>query len=153
VKVEPKEEQLDIWGFLAHISNRKYGLRISEKLDGIKNIFRESASYLEDGFLISSDMDWSYQPLAIQVFHRELKMKYTHYEYKSRKARGQGLGELKQGKNDPLFPINHTFAKLRAFQSRLFRRTWNTTKKIENLRHQLDMFMCYHNQYYPQLRS
>jgi len=138
--------QIPANGSLAEVSIKKYGQRQSEKVDGIVSVFSRAAKYLVNNFELSTDLDWAYRPLAIQVFHRKMKMKYTHHEYKSRKARGQGFGELKGGNADPLFAINHTFAKFRAFQSRLARRTWNTTKKIENLRHQLEIYTYYHNQ-------
>ena len=46
---------------------------------------------------------------------------------------------------DPLFPINQRFAKLRSDIKRLTRKSWCTTKKIENLQRHLDIYMAYNN--------
>jgi len=46
---------------------------------------------------------------------------------------------------DPLFGINHTLAMLRANISRLVRKTWCTTKKINQLANQLAIYIDYLN--------
>jgi hypothetical protein len=56
-----------------------------------------------------------------------------------------GQGELKRGRFDPLFALNHTFAMLRANLSRLVRKTWCTTKKAEALADHLAIYVQYHN--------
>jgi sugar phosphate permease len=56
-----------------------------------------------------------------------------------------GQGELKKIKFDPLFSLNHTCAMLRANVSRLFRKTWCTTKRPDQLRAHLMIYAEYHN--------
>jgi len=56
-----------------------------------------------------------------------------------------GQGELKKATFDPIFSINHTFAMMRANISRLIRKTWNTTKKVEGLIDHLNIYVWMHN--------
>jgi len=69
----------------------------------------------------------------------------THDRYESRRACVAGQGEMKEGGNDPLFCINHQLAMLRARISRLVRRSWTTTKKIECLEAHLALMVEYYN--------
>jgi len=48
-----------------------------------------------------------------------------------------GQGELKQKGWDQLFSINHSLAMFGDKMSRLSRRSWNLTKKIECLDHHM----------------
>ena len=77
----------------------------------------------------------------------ELKkvIQYKHTTYKGRKSCITGQGELKKGKDDPLFPLNHTAAMIRYNMSRMIRRTWCTTKKVEYLIHHLNIYAYHHN--------
>ncbi len=50
-------------------------------------------------------------------------------------------------KCDPLFMVNHMCAKLRADISRLARRTWATTKKLERLQDHLLIYVAFQNDY------
>ena len=59
--------------------------------------------------------------------------------------KGVGQGELKKTAFDPIFSINHTFAMMRANISRLIRKTWNTTKKVESLINHLHIYVWMHN--------
>jgi len=46
-----------------------------------------------------------------------------------------------------MWRLNHTCAKLRHHLSRLKRKTWATTKKMEFLQMHLDLFIAYQNGY------
>ena len=48
---------------------------------------------------------------------------------------------------DGMWRLNHTCAKLRHHLSRLKRKTWATTKKLEFLQMHLDLFIAYQNGY------
>ena len=50
-----------------------------------------------------------------------------------------------RGYNNPLFPVNHTFAMFRDGMSRLVRRNWATTKITRELRHHLWTWMTWRN--------
>jgi len=69
-----------------------------------------------------------------------------HETFKSQRASVAGLGELKTKQFDPLFMINHTLAMFRANINRLFRRTWCTTKSVEQLQNHVDIFIEYFNE-------
>ncbi|WP_146120196.1 hypothetical protein [Paraburkholderia sp. BL21I4N1] len=48
---------------------------------------------------------------------------------------------------DPLFAINHTFAKMRNDLARLGRKTWTTSKTIDGLRDHLWLWVAWKNGY------
>ena len=50
-------------------------------------------------------------------------------------------------KDDPLFRLNHTAAKVRADLSRMRRKTWATTKRLENLQKHLYIYIAWNNKY------
>ena len=76
---------------------------------------------------------------------REFFPEATHWTTRGRRGCVVGQGELKAGGFDPLFSLNHSFAMLRANINRLFRRTWNTTKKPERLALHIALYVLYHN--------
>ena len=51
---------------------------------------------------------------------------------------------------DPMFALNQRCAKLRADIRRLTRRSWCTTKKIENLQRHLELYQSFNNQFVNQ---
>lgn len=55
--------------------------------------------------------------------------------------------KIHPGDYDKLWKLNHVCAKLRHHVSRLTRRTWATTKKMERLQMHLDLFIAYQNGY------
>ena len=70
-----------------------------------------------------------------------------HIRYKGGRGAVVGQGELKKLLRDPLFYINHSCAMLRDNLKRLSRRTWCTTKKLEQLQKHLDIYLWFHNEY------
>jgi hypothetical protein len=70
----------------------------------------------------------------------------NHRKFKGRRGCVVGQGELKRGGFDPLFSLNHTAAMFRARISRLFRRTWNTTKQKERLAAHIAIYVQEHNE-------
>jgi len=88
----------------------------------------------------TSDEKSNYRPTVKRYFPNA-----KHKTVKGRKACVSGQGEIKIGGRDPLFSINHTLAMLRAHISRLVRKTWSNTKKIDNLVHHLNIYVKYHN--------
>jgi hypothetical protein len=57
------------------------------------------------------------------------------------------------GRFDSLFGINHTCALLRHDLSRLRRKTWVTTKRLDRLFLHLYLYIAYHNKYSKQMFS
>lgn len=128
-------------GHLAEISRKKYGLRADERPQAASSLFQELKPYLSPELEIRSDENPKY-PSWIRAHFPNAK----HSKEKGRGACVVGQGELKSGGFDPLFSLNHTAAMMRAHISRLFRRTWNTTKKKERLDDHIAIYIQDHNQ-------
>lgn len=70
----------------------------------------------------------------------------NHIQVKGRRGCVVGQGELKRGGQDPLFSLNQTAAMFRANVNRLVRRTWCTSKTIENLKCHMKIYTLWHNE-------
>ncbi len=127
-------------GHLAAISRKKYGFRKDERPQARKKLFERINVFVNEKALIKSDQHPGY-PIDVKRHFPGCR----HKTYKSRKACIAGQGELKEGKYDPLFSLNHSFAMLRANINRLFRRTWNTTKDPLRLADHIAIYALYHN--------
>ena len=130
--------QIPAFGRLAKNSVRKYGKRRCHHQLALNSIFEKIKVFSPQ--LIRSDEHHRYRP-TVQRFFPNTKYK----QHKSVPARVAGQGEMKKGGYDPIFTINQTLAMLRDNINRLFRRTWNTTKKIDRLKDHLDVYIWYHN--------
>ena len=127
-------------GHLAKISRKKYGHRPDHRRKGMMRLFNEMTGFLKPNILISSDECSFYKGVVRRHFPQS---KYT--QYLGKKGCVAGQGELKKGKFDPIFTINHTFAMMRANISRLIRKTWNTTKNIQALEDHISIYIWMHN--------
>ena len=127
-------------GHLARISRKKYGPRRDDRTKARDELFQDLKLLSEERALFKSDQHPGY-PVSLRKHFPNCK----HLAYKSRRACVVGQGELKEGRFDPLFSLNHSFAMIRANVNRLFRRSWNTTKKPEMLKLHLSMYVVYHN--------
>lgn len=127
-------------GKLAAIARKKYGYRKDERGRKRRELFAELRSFIEPGALIESDSNPHYLNDVKRFFPD------CHYEtVLGGRGAITGQGELKKKRFDPLFSLNHTYAKLRADINRLFRKTWCTTKKPEMLAAHLMLYSHYHN--------
>lgn len=129
-------------GLLVKRSLKKYGPRKDERGRCRKQLFKEIRPFIREGAILKSDENPHY-PKDVATFFADCQ----HRVYKGQRGCVVGQGELKAGGYDPLFSLNHSYAMFRANMSRLFRRTWNTTKKPENLSLHLAMYCLYHNLY------
>jgi transposase-like protein len=127
-------------GLLVKKALKKYGRRKDERAQKRKELFQELKPYINKKAIIKSDENPHY-PKDIRRFFPTSK----HLVYKGRRGCVVGQGELKAGGFDPIFSLNHTAAMLRANINRLFRRTWNTTKKIAALDWHIALYCWYHN--------
>ncbi len=132
--------QMPAKGLLAAKSRKKYGYREDERKLKRESLFAELKPFLSDNVLIKTDESPHY-PSSIKSFFPQS----THATFKSKRGCVVGQGELKASGADPIFKVNHTFAMLRANMNRLFRKTWNTTKKAERLRCHIMIYALYHN--------
>jgi len=71
----------------------------------------------------------------------------NHRQYKSRRARRDGYGELKVGGFDPIFTVNQTAAMLRDNVKVLSKKTWCKAKSLRGLERVLIIYQYYHNNY------
>jgi len=127
-------------GHLANISRKKYGKRPDERSKGMHQLFDELSRLLRPTTTFSSDECLFYNGVLRRYFPQA---NYT--QHKGKKSCVAGQGELKKAVFDPIFTVNHTFAMMRDGISRLTRRTWNTTKKIQGLIDHLNIYVWMHN--------
>lgn len=124
---------------LKKIALKKYGKRANHRISGIEACLRELKPRLKNP-RFKSDEEPAYCRATAQIYPGA-----PHDQYPSKRAVIAGQGELKDRTYDPIFPINHTFAMLRANLARLIRRTWSTTKKINCLRNFIAIYAHAHN--------
>ena len=129
-------------GQIAKEARKKYGKRRDDRRANLDEVFSNLKAIYPEIEQIESDQNPMY-PRVIRKFYPDVR----YERHKGRRGCVVGQGELKRGGYDPLFSLNHTCAMIRANVNRLFRRTWNTTKKIEALQLHLDLYMQFHNQY------
>lgn len=127
-------------GKLAEISRKKYGPRADERASERNRFFEQVSDFVEPGAKIYSDMNPHYRPEVKKHFPDS-----EHITYKGRRGCVVGYGELKEGRFDPLFTLNHTCAMIRDNVKRLARRTWCTTKKPKRLELYLALYVLRHN--------
>jgi transposase-like protein len=128
------------FGPLSKLSRKKYGKRKNEHTQKLDELLQKVRPYLPQYGKIETDQHKNYPPaIARHLAH------WDHQTYKGMRASVAGQGELKMRGFDPLFCINHTLAMLRANVNRLFRRTWNTTKRPDSLLDHLWLFVDFYN--------
>jgi transposase-like protein len=127
-------------GRLANFARRKYGYRKDERTIGRENLLMGLKLFTNSCAVFKTDQHPHY-PASI----KNIYPKSTHKTFKSRRAKEFGQGELKEGRFDPLFSINHTLGQFRDNVKRLTRKTWCTTKRPECLRAHLILYAEYHN--------
>lgn len=130
-----KVSRIGAFGHLAEISRKKYGKRQNNHRKKLGELFSEVRSYIDHEAQFESDEHSSYPKVVATHFP-----KAQHIRYKGGRSCIAGQGELKKLAFDPLFSINHTYAMFRANINRLFRKTWNTTKNLEQLQNHLDIY-------------
>lgn len=133
--------QMPANGRLAAISRKKYGPRPDLRSHARTAVFEKLKPIVIENATFRSDSNPHYPKFVITAFP-----KATHITVKGKRGSSTGQGELKKVKFDPLFSLNHTFAKSRADMNRLFRKTWCTTKNIQGLIDHFSIFAHYHNQ-------
>ncbi len=121
---------------------KKYGFRPDGRKAAREALFRRLRDVLHEEALIKSDQNPHYPPEVKRFFP-----KARHVQFAGRAAASTGQGEIKKGRHNPLFSLNHTCAMFRANVSRLARKTWVTTKRMDRLRAHLFLYADYHNQH------
>lgn len=132
-------------GMLARVSVKKYGKRPNKRRAGLKRLLEGVVPLLAPEATLESDECPLYAGVVKQAIGASPALKVTYRQHKGARGCVTGQGELKKLVRDPLFSINHTAAMLRANMSRLFRRTWNTTKKQASLLDHIQIYAYFHN--------
>jgi transposase-like protein len=127
-------------GPLAERGRRDYGYRPDHRPQALRKLLAQVRSLTTGRVLIRSDQNPRYPAAITEMFPHAI-----HETVKGKRGCVTGQGELKQGRFDPLFPLNHTAAMLRANVNRLFRKTWCTSKKAANLALHLAIYADFHN--------
>jgi hypothetical protein len=133
-------------GLLAKIARKKYGKRADDRQKGLHDLFTDINQYSAITDLhLKSDECPRYPKVVASVFGQMIGKIKLYERFKGGRGCITGQGELKKQRFDPIFSLNHTCAMLRANVNRLFRRTWNTTKKAECLQWHLQIYAYFHN--------
>jgi hypothetical protein len=127
-------------GLLAEKSRKKYGPREDNRKKAREVLFNKIKPITTGNTVFESDENPHYFK-----HYKEHFPNCEYHQYKGRRGCVVGQGELKATGRDPLFSLNHTCAMIRYAISRLVRRTWVTTKKLEALQNHLDIYISYHN--------
>lgn len=127
-------------GRFAGRAREKYGRRSDLRQRTRKLMFARLQALVSPTAQIRSDRNPCY-PFLVKKFFPDA----IHKTFKGKRGCVTGQGELKEGKFDPLFAINHTCAMFRANVNRLIRKTWCTTKSADRLRYHLILYACEHN--------
>lgn len=127
-------------GRIATFSRLRYGPRKDERTEKIKTAFLEAKLRLQEPpQIIRSDKKPGYEKIVKEEF---LDVPYEQHNRAEKERLQSRLHEMKNKKRfDPLFAVNQKCALLRSHIKRLTRRSWCTTKKVENLQLHLDLFV------------
>ena len=137
--------QIPAKGHLSKLSVIKYGPRLNQR----EQVLEELLAYLKtelklSPLCITTDSHPSYPGIVKKYFPqaKHLQVIARHQKEKKREL----LFENKNKKIfDPMFALNQRCAKLRQDIRRLSRRSWCTTKKVENLKKHLQLYQIYNN--------
>ena len=132
-------------GHLSAISQKKYGFREDEREKVITEIFAELAIKTTSvPKTITTDSHPLYAKLIQRYFPDTKHIQVNSGEHIKKKKELMYLVERKRI-FDPLFIVNHRSAMLRSDIRRLTRRSWCTTKKVQNLASVLKLYQIYNN--------
>ncbi len=132
-------EPMGYKGRLAHIARRKYGPRKDLSARGIARVLSDLDQVSSKSLVLTTDDSPRYpkliRGLLPEAFHRSVRRVPSV------------VAKRRRNLNDPLFALNITAAKLRNDLSRLGRKTWVTTKKLERLDAHLALYLAWNNGY------
>lgn len=133
-------------GHLANLAKKKYGKRPDDRQKGLRGLLTDISQYcVPEKLHLKSDECPRYPRVVAAVFGTVPGRVKQYERFKGGRGCVTGQGELKKQRFDPIFSLNHTCAMFRANVNRLFRRTWNTTKKPECLLWHLQVYAYFHN--------
>lgn len=119
---------------------RRYGPRSDDREEAIIRVLNRVRPMLAHGAQITTDSAFRY-PIPIRKHLPDA----IHLTVKGRKSSAGGQGELKKIGFDAIWSFNHTAAMVRDGVSRLIRKTWCNSKKMERLLDHLYIYAQHHN--------
>lgn len=132
-------------GKLAEISVKKYGIREDQRVFALRSLLLELKSSLKTApHSITTDSHPLY-PKLIKEYFPDIEHIQIVSRDKLKKQRELVFTAERKKIFDPMFALNQRCAKLRADIKRLARRSWCTTKKIENLQRHLKLYQSFNN--------
>jgi transposase len=133
-------------GILSEISLRKYGPREEQREKSLTELFEYLRKNIKrDPLTITTDAHPMYPKLIRKYFPNSKHIQVIFRDQLKKKRELLYTAERKR-LFDPMFALNQRCAMLRSDIRRLTRRSWCTTKKIENLRKHLELYMIYNNE-------
>lgn len=133
-------------GHLSEISAKKYGFRQDEREKSLIELLEKlKASLPEKPISITTDALPIYKNLIKKYFPDTEHIVAVSKDFVRKKRELIYTAERKRI-FDPLFAMNQRCAMLRSDIRRLTRRSWCTTKKIQNLAMHLELYQIYNNQ-------
>jgi transposase-like protein len=126
---------------LKQISVEKYGPRKNRRRAGVRKTLKDASPMIAKNPKVVTDEEVSYGPLIRKQFGEGVE----HTTHKAIRSSVAGQGEMKTNSFDPLFPVNHSLARMRDGVSSMVRKTWATAKRVWSLINHLFIFMAYHN--------
>jgi IS1 family transposase len=137
--------QIKAKGHLAQIAAKKYGFREDQREKALIELFENLKKLIKtDPTTITTDSHPMYPKLIKKYFPKTEHIQVVGKDYLKKKKELIYTAERKKI-FDPLFAVNQRCAMLRSDLRRLTRRSWCTTKKLENLKHYLDLYKVYNN--------
>ena len=135
-------------GHLARISERKYGIREDQRVMALRDLLKDLKAK-HTPLSITTDAHPLYPKLIKEYFPNTEHIQIISRE-KVKKQKELLFTKERKLIFDPMFALNQRCAKLRADIRRLTRRSWCTTKKIENLQRHLELYQSFNNQFVNQ---
>lgn len=135
-----KCSQMPAKGHFAKLARKKYGRRPDHRPIARDQLFTEMKELVNPFATIRSDSNPHYL--------RSVKKHFPQANYVTvlgGRAAVVGQGEMKKLRFDPIFSLNHTCAMIRDHLKRLARRSWCTTKRIQELEMNLQLYALKHN--------
>jgi len=134
-------------GPLAGLSRIKYGERENERETALRSLFAKLKTELKITPLsITTDAHPLYPKLIKEYFPQTQHIAVISRAQKEKK-RELIHNKIVKKVFDPMFALNQRCAKIRSDVRRMTRRSWCTTKKVENLKKHLELYQIYNNTY------
>jgi len=134
-------------GHLSEIALKKYGPRADEREIAIAQLFINLRRNITgDPQTITTDAHPLYPKFIQKYFPKSQHIPIVSRDRLKKKRELVYTNERKKI-FDPLFALNQRCAMLRSDVRRLTRRSWCTTKKLENLERHLNLYMIYNNEF------